>query len=269
MLYTKKTFDYEYDVKEADVALLGIPWDCTETGHPVRYGPLFIREAIKKTPGWDSASKTNIFEKLRFTDLGDVDIVHSNWKLTKERIQDTVEFMFKESPKIFPVFLGGDHLITLGILEGLTRILNKKITVIDFDAHMDMAKDWMGEPYNHLTWAFHALKNHDIELIQTGCRSWTKEEENVSEKIKNRIEKSENPVYITVDLDVLDPVHAPEVGTPEPQGLSSEKLFSLLKKSCENRVIGLDIVECASDRLNTQTAALAANIIKKVLLWKR
>ncbi len=265
MLYTKKTFEYEERLNEADIALLGIPWDCTETGSPVRFGPVFIREAIKNLPGWDPELRINIFEKFRFADLGDLEIVHSNWNLTGKRIKDTIKEMFQENPGIFPVFLGGDHLITLGILDSLSEILKKKITVIDFDAHRDLASEWLGEPYNHLTWAYHLLQNRNIELVQIGCRSWSREEERAFSRIKNRIEKTKNPVYITVDMDVFDPRFAPEVGTPEPLGMNAQDFFALLKQACRNRVVGLDIVECASDRPNTQTAVLAANIFKKVI----
>jgi agmatinase len=70
-------------------------------------------------------------------------------------------------------------------------------------------------------------------------------------------------------MDVFDPGFAPEVGTPEPQGMSPEEFFHILEEVCRNSVMGMDIVECASDRLGTPTAVLAAHIIKKVLTWKK
>ena len=172
----------------------------------------------------------------------------------------------ERNKKIKPVFFGGDHLITLGILSSLSRITKKKITVIDFDAHRDLLPEWMGEPYNHITWAYHALKNLHIILIQIGCRSWTKEEHDffLKNKIKDSISSLDGPVYITIDMDVFDPSHAPEVGTPEPMGMNPEEFLKSIKHVCKN-IIGFDIVECASCRPNTQTAVLSANIFKKIM----
>ena len=79
MLYTKKTFDYEHDLSEADVVLLGIPWDSTETGKSVKYGPLFIREAVRNMPGYDPQSRSNPFQKLKLSDIGDLEVVPGDW----------------------------------------------------------------------------------------------------------------------------------------------------------------------------------------------
>lgn len=266
MLYTKKTFDYEHSLSEADVALLGIPWDSTETGKSVKHGPLFIREALKNIPGYDPESDSNPFKKLKFCDLGDIEVVHGNWELTKERIQDTIKEIFATNENIFPIFLGGDHLITLGILESLPQ---EKITVIHFDAHRDLLQEWMGNPYVHITWAQHILKNPKFDLVQIGVRSWSEEENSLISKLKDTFENIDNPIYITVDMDVFDPAYSPEVGTPEANGMSPKEFFEILEKICKNNVIGMDIVECASLGVGTPTAVLAAQIIKKVLVWKK
>lgn len=269
MLYTKKTFSFESPLEESDVCLLGIPFDSTEIGNSVRFGPLFIREAIKNLPGYDPELGINIFEKLKFCDLGDVEIVPGSWELTNNAIQETIKEILTRNKNVFPVFLGGEHLISLGILESLLE-RHQKITIINFDAHRDLMKEWMGLKHSHITWAYHVLQNKNLEMIQVGCRSWYKEEEDSFKKlgVKEKIEKINNPVYLTIDLDVLDPREAPEVGTPEACGLERKEFFSLLEKACENEIIGMDMVECSSDRINTQTALLAAHIYKKVLGWK-
>lgn len=266
MLYTKKTLSYEYPLEEAEVCLLGIPFDSTETGFPVRYGPLFIREAFSNIPGYDTELNLNIFEKLKFSDLGDIEVVPGNWDLTRERIMETVKEIIETNPRVFPIFLGGDHLITLGILEALKNKY-KQITVVDFDAHRDLKPEWLGEKFSHITWAHHAL-NRGFDLIQIGCRSWDQEEIELVKRVRDRVEKTKNPVYITIDLDVLDPSQAPEVGTPEPNGMDFKSLLETLKAVFRNNVIGMDILECASQKVNTQTALLGANIIKKSLGWR-
>ena len=265
MLYTKKTFDYEHGLSEADVALLSIPWDSTQTGKSVKHGPLFIREALRNLPGHDPDSGFNPFEKLKFCDLGDMEIVHGSWDLTKERIQDTIKEIFTTNGNIFPIFLGGDHLITLGILESLPQ---ERITVVHFDAHRDLLQDWLGNPYVHITWASHIVRDPKFGLVQIGIRSWSREEESLISKLKDTFHNTTNPIYITVDMDVFDPAYAPEVGTPEPDGMKPEEFFDILEEAFKNKVIGMDIVECASDRINTPTAVLAAQIIKKALVNK-
>jgi len=270
MLHTIRTFPFEFPLKEAEIALIGIPWDSSETGKSVKYGPLFIREAIRNLPGFDLETKTNVFEKFKFTDLGDIEPTQANWKLTEEKIQDTIKEAFKINPKVFPVFLGGDHLISLGILKSLAETTKKKITVIDFDAHRDLLPEYQGELYSHITWANKLLKSSKFELIQLGIRSSSSEEEKIAKKkkIKSVLKKISNPIYVSVDLDVFDPSIAPEVGTPEPLGMKQKEFFSLLKKVCNKNLIGFDLVECSSDKINSQTAVLAANIFKKVLAWK-
>jgi agmatinase len=257
MLYLRRTFNYEYPIEEADVVLIGIPWDFSQTGYPTRYGPLFIREALKNTVGYDPETKTNVFEKYKFCDLGDIEVVPGNWRLTGERIKDTIKSVFEANPKVFPVFLGGDHLITLGILNSLKP---RKLTVVDFDAHRDLAKEYLGERYSHFTWAHHALKN--FEIIQIRCRSWSKEEEEISKRVKDNLKGINNPVYLTIDLDVLE---TNDVGTPEPGGVSFEELTKLLKEVCKNEIIGMDIVESAATKINSPSSIIAANLIKKVL----
>ena len=267
MLYLKKTFSYEYPVKGADAVLAGVPFDSTETGKPVRYGPLFLREAIKGLPGYDPKSRTNPFERLKMADAGDVEVVPGDWKLTQERIKDTVKWIFQENPKAFPVFLGGEHLITLGILEGMKPFFKDKITVIHFDAHRDLLSEYMGERFSHITWAYHIARNPGFRLVQIGCRSWSREEETNLKQLRvlDKIGKLAGPIYLSVDMDVFDPGFAPEVGTPEPEGMSPKGFFGILEKIPAKNLIGMDIVECASDRINTPAAVLGAHIFKRVL----
>jgi agmatinase len=277
MLYTHKTFEYESSLKEADVALIGVPLSSTETGSSVKHGPLFVREAIKNVVGHDPKTGKNPFEAMKFCDLGDVSVVPGNWKLTEEAITDTIKGMLQENPKAFPVFLGGEHLITLATVNALAEShKHEKITIIDFDAHRDLMQDWMGERFSHITWAARALENPAFRLVQLGCRSWNKGEWPVQVQLKERVsdvlEGIEGPVYITVDMDVFDPSLAPEVGTPEPNGMNQQEFFGLLEKACSQHkqdIIGMDIVECASTRVATQTALLAAHIFKNVLIHRR
>lgn len=264
MLYMRKTFSFDYPLEEARVCLVGVPWDGTETGMPVRYGPVFLREAIKELPGFDPSSRANPFGSLKLADLGDVEVVPGSWELTSKAIGDTVKHILEVNPRAVPVFLGGEHLITLPIV-GVMAGVHKDLTVVHLDAHRDLMPEWMGNPYSHITWAHHALKK-GLNLVQIGARSWNQEEEGSIPRVKESLEGVEGPAYLTVDLDVLDPSHAPEVGTPEPGGMGPEELFRLVRKASGMELVGVDIVECGSQRVGTRTALMGANVFKHMLL---
>ena len=269
MLHTLRTFYIEYPLKEAQTCIAGIPWSSAEIGKSVKYGPLFIRQALREIEGFDPGTKKDVFER-KFCDLGDIDPVPSNWELTRQRIVDTIDYVFKVNPNVFPIFFGGDHLITLGILEGMKK-RHGPFTVIHFDAHRDISSDWEGEKYSHITWGYYAIKTLGLKLVQLGIRSSTAEEDKTlpSLGIKETLDNIQGKVYITFDLDIFDPGFSPQVGTPEPLGMAPMEVFSLLKKACSFDLIGMDIVECASDQVNTQTALLGAQVFKMVELWKK
>jgi agmatinase len=271
MLYTKKTFDLGHPLEEADVILLGLPFDSTQTGRPCRLGPLFIRESIKNMEGFDPETGKNPFSSLKFADAGDLEFVPGSWKLTEKRIIETVKEIKERNPDAFLLSIGGDHLNTLGILRGLEKF-HKPLTVVHLDAHTDLLLDWLGEKNSHVTWARRAVEG-GFNLVQPACRIWKPEEREfaVKNKIHEKIGNLKGPVYLTVDLDILDPSIAPEVGTPEPEGLSLHQVWNMLKDVFERKqieVVGADVMECASDRPYTQTALAAASIIKKSLAYR-
>jgi len=267
MLYTKKIFDYEYPLKEADVCLVGIPFSSTEIGQPVKYGPLFIREAIRNLMGHNPKTGKNIFKKYKFCNIGDIEIVPGSWEKTDKVITDTMKGIFSENKKVFPVFLGGEHLISLSIIRNLQKI-RKGLTVVDFDAHRDLLPDWLGEEHSHITWAYRLLKGSKyINMVQIGCRIFEEEEQKnfIKFGVSDKIGKINNPVYLTIDLDVLDPSVCPEVGTQQASGMSFEELKKELMKLKGSNIVGMDIVECASREAETRTAHIAAELIRTVL----
>jgi len=271
MLYTRKTFDFEHPAEEADVIVLGLPFDSTEIGRPCRLGPLFIREALKGMEGHDPETNANPFAALKFADAGDLDFVPGSWKLTEQRILATVKELKGTNSKAFLLGLGGDHLNTLGVIRAL-EAWHKGLTVVHIDAHRDLLPDWLGEKDNHITWTRRAAED-GFKLVQLGCRIWKPEEQDAAKKhaIASSLNGVKGPVYVTVDLDVLDPSIAPDVGTPEPAGLALQQLWSLLKGVFSNSsidAVGMDVVECAADRPYTATALAAASVIKKALAYR-
>jgi arginase family enzyme len=262
MFYTSNSFvSYNYPLKEVDVVFLGVPFASSSISKNSIYGPVMVREALKLTE--DFIDGVNLFEKLKICDLGDLEVVPGSYELTAKRIKETLQDVLNENEKAFPIFIGGEHSITLPIVEVL-----KPRTIIQLDAHADLRKDYLENRYSHQAWAYHASKFSKI--IQVGVQSTNKEELEVIEEkkiecfsiddfLKGEI-KMEKPVHLTIDVDVFDPSYV-ETGLPEGSA-KPEEIFAVLKKiDCDS----LDIVEIADDRLPSKTGFLAAKLIKAVL----
>jgi agmatinase len=266
MFYTSNTFvSYNHRLKEADVVFLGIPFASTSISKNSIYGPIMVRESLKLVE--DLADGVNLFGKLKICDLGDLEIVPGSYELTAKRIKETIQDMLSENKKAFPIFIGGEHSITLPIVEVL-----KPKTIIHLDAHADLRKDYLENKYTHQAWAYHASKF--AKIIQIGVQSWSKEELefikgnssiqslDINSFLKQNI-KLEKPVHLTIDIDVFDPSYV-ETGLPEGIAKPEEILAVMEKIDCNS----LDIVEIADDKLPSKTGFLAAKLIKKVLSKK-
>lgn len=180
--------------------------------------------------------------------------------------------------KKLPILLGGDHLITLPIIEEILRIY-PDLHLVHIDAHADMRKDYLGETLSHSTVMRKILEFLDRgRLAQIGIRSGTEEEFQWGKKtksivsvngpsLKNLVRRlGDNPVYISLDLDVIDPSLLPGVGTPEPGGLTFREFLSLLKSLHSLNVIGFDIVELTPDYDPTQISSVTASVILREMI---
>lgn len=264
MLYTSNSFvAYNYPLNEADAVFLGIPFASASIGKPALYGPLMVRESLKLTE--DFINNVNIFEKVKICDLGDIEIVPGSFELTAKRIRETIVDIKNENKNAFPVFVGGEHSITLPVAETL-----KPKTIIQIDAHSDTRKDYLENKYTHQAWAYHASKF--AKIIQIGVRTWNREEAEFVKKgknievstIKDILKKNlERPVHLTVDVDVFAPPYI-ETGLPEGD-MRPQDIFPMLEKI---KFDSMDITEIADDRLPSKTGFLAAEIIKQVLYKK-
>lgn len=259
MLHTSNTFvSYNYPPEEADVLFIGIPFVSTSISRPARFGPAIVRETLKLMSG--SHGDIDIFSRFRFCDLGDLEIVEGSYEKTAERIRDTIASFRDANPSAFPVFIGGEHSITLPIAEVL-----KPKTIVQFDSHADLMSHYKGNEYTHGTWAFHASKISKI--VQAGVRVLEEEERKNAHNVlvmKTAEElaeiKFERPVHLTVDMDVFDPSYV-ETGFPEGR-MTPQEFFAFLHHVKPD---SMDIVEIADDRFVSRSGWLAAEIIKNVL----
>ncbi len=213
--------------------LLGVPFDSTETNIPgQRLAPGEIRKAFLERG----------LETKDIYDSGDLNAIPGNAKKTLDILEETIKDALELNKNIIPVILGGEHLISLGSFKALKKEY-KDLQFISFDAHYDLKDNYMGEKLSHSTVTRRIYElNKDVTVI--GARAKDKEEEEFSKNI-NKIFKNINPnkpVYLSIDLDVINTREMPGVGDPEPNGLKLEELKNMIRKLPKN-IVGIDIVE--------------------------
>jgi len=248
----------------ADFAILGVPFDEGTWGWPgERYGPRAMRESSQEynhdlTEGfyYIDGDRT-VLKGKRWVDVGDVPVMPTVPSQTDDKITEMVGKI--RSKGAFPIVLGGDHSITFAVL----RAVDVPVTVLHFDAHLDT---WNGAPGNldHASWVNRAARLPNVKkVIQLGQRGLANDEEAMAnarkarttiitaeqihrsgiERVLAQIPASES-IYITFDVDVMDPTLAPGTGTLEPDGLNFSEIDGLLKGvTSKGRLIGMDIVE--------------------------
>lgn len=260
------------NLEKASYGIIGVPFDSTTTYQPgARFGPLFVREASYNFERYNLILNKTL--DARLYDFGNLEAVPGNFQETCLRLESVIS-SFKES-NIIPLAIGGEHTISYSILKALDV---PDVTVLHLDAHMDLRDDYMGEKFSHATVMRRICELNPSRIIQMGVRSASEEEtifarENrieyhTSPEIKDKLEGMESiikeitgPVYVTLDLDVLDPAYAPSVGTPTPGGLDPFELEKLIFSLKGKNVIGFDLVETSSTSIGDITSLNAAKII--------
>jgi len=260
-----------YGISSADVVFMGIPLEGTGTGRSGTAGaPNAIRKMSYMLETYSPSQKRDLSE-LKMTDYGNLVTSPGDLSETSSRITKTV----KDISEKFPVLVGGDHTMTLPAVRALMR-RHPKLSVLQFDAHLDMKDEYAGSRHCHVTVMrriFDLLGKRRI--VHAGSRSFSADEMEFAKK--NNVVKSlekmaeyemEGPVYVTLDMDVFDPSYAPGVATPVPGGISPEDFFSCVRKLGETMdVIGFDVVETCPPHDNSGiTSLLAARAIKEMLL---
>jgi agmatinase len=272
---------------KADIAVVGVPFDEGTWNAPgTRYGPRELREGTAMYKMCDLSlgfyyieGDRTVLKGKHWADVGDVE----TWPTVPVQTNDSVtrELRTILGRKAFPVVLGGDHSITFPVL----RAYDVPLTLIHFDAHLDT---WTGAPGNldHASWVNRAAKLPNVKkIIQIGMRGLANDFEamdNVrkinstiitSEQIHRRgaewalsqIPKSEN-IYVSLDVDVMDPAVAPGTGTLEPGGLSFFQLDDLLTGlAAKGRLVGMDVVEVDDRDHSGRTAQTAVRLIIDLL----
>ncbi|HZW82362.1 MAG TPA: agmatinase [Candidatus Deferrimicrobium sp.] len=266
------------DYEEADIALVGIPMDFTVSFRPgTRMGPQQIRTVSYGIEEYSVYLNRDLADKSYF-DLGDMNLPFGNVEGSLTVIQDVTRRLL--SDKKFPILLGGEHLVTYPIIKAFKEQY-QDLVVIHFDAHADLRLDYAGEPNSHATVMRKVAQMIEPKnLYQFGIRSGTRDEfqyakENTNMFIDRVIEPlkqviptlGQRPVYVSLDIDVVDPAYAPGTGTPEAGGCSSREIIEAIHELGAANVVGFDLVEVspATDQ-SERTSLLAAKIIREAIL---
>ncbi|MCY0881886.1 MAG: agmatinase [Firmicutes bacterium] len=256
----------------------GIPMDFTVSFQPgSRFGPPRVREASYAIETYSLAQDKDLEDK-DIHDAGDLELPFGNVSSSLQQIKQAARNILADNKKFFAV--GGEHLVSLPLIEAvLERYPN--VAVVHWDAHADLREEYMGEKLSHATVLRRVAEQlAPRHLYQFGIRSATREEaryarehthfhpHHVYEPLKAALPiLSGRPVYVTIDLDVIDPAFLPGTGTPEPGGISSEEALNAVRLLSELNVVGMDLVEAmpASD-ISQRTAVLAAKMVRESLL---
>src|SRR5438270_635623 len=263
---------------EAAAAFFGAPLDATTSFRSgTGAGPGAVRRLSDSLETYSPALDRDL-EDLILVDLGDIDLGGAEVEEAVEAIADTM--VEAATTARLPVMLGGEHTVSLGGFRGIRRIHTDAI-LVQLDAHADLRATYGGRALTHATWAYHAGAEFGFDsIVQLGLRSgareewprtrdtnWSARELELPDAVRARI--SDRPVYLTVDIDVLDPSAAPGTGCPEPGGATFAELEAFLHGLAGLRVVAMDVVEVAPALDPSEiTAAAAAKIVRdRVLLF--
>jgi agmatinase len=268
--------------EEANYVILGVPLDATSTYRSgARFAPHAIREASLNIESYSFRTKGDV-EDLKIHDLGDLHVA-GDIDVTLEHLDSVAQELF-EAKKV-PVFIGGEHTITLGVM----RSLSKNTAIVSFDAHLDLRNEYLGLTTSHTTFMRRIKEQvNPSKILEIGTRAVCREELDYAKKsgiefittsqiradgTAKTVEALDcaladcQKLYVTIDLDVLDPAFAPAVQNPEPEGLDTATLLDLLEVVRDNRVVGFDLVEVAPHYDRGLTAIQAAKTIFEVLCF--
>ena len=269
--------------EKADYVVLGVPFDVTSTYRTgARFGPNVIRQASLNIETYSFRTGIDV-EDLRLHDLGDLNI-STDTKKTLEMLQLVVRDIV-EAGKV-PVTIGGEHTITLGVARGLGEKVSRT-AIVSFDAHLDLRNEFMGLRLSHTT--FMRRISEEVEpakIVEVGTRAVCKEElayakkagieffttqrirkegaERTAELLREKLAGCKY-VYVSVDIDILDPGFVPAVQNPEADGLEMHFLLDILNVICDRRVVGFDVLEIAPNYDQGISAIQAAKVIFELL----
>ncbi len=269
------------EVAEADVAVVGVPFDAGVSYRPgARFGPAHVRESSRLLRPYNPAADIEPFARQQVVDAGDLAVNPFDIGAAIGQVEDGARSLLDRCPRL--VTIGGDHTIALPLLRAMAG-RHGPVAVVHFDAHLDTWDTYFGAAYTHGT-PFRRASEEGL-LDRTGClhvgtrgplysRGDLADDRELGfqvvpstevdamgvagivEQVRARVEG--RPVYVSVDIDVLDPAFAPGTGTPEAGGLTSRELLAVLRAFADLDLVGADVVEVAPAYDHAEITGIAA-----------
>ena len=279
------------DVEDCDVATIGVPFDAGTSYRPgARFGPQSVRQASRQLrtnyhPNYD----VEPFKVQQVADAGDI-------ACNPFDIDEAIKQIEKGSTELLQkvgsiVTIGGDHTIALPLLRSINKKVGGPVALVHFDAHLDTWDTYFGAPYTHGTpfrrareeklflddasmhigirgplYSTNDLKNdRELGFKTIHCDEFqTNTIDQIVKRIKDRI--GNNPLYISIDIDVLDPAHAPGTGTPEVAGMTTREILNVLRGLAGSQLVSADVVEVAPAYDHAElTSTAAATIVYELI----
>ncbi|CAN5177319.1 agmatinase [soil metagenome] len=270
------------EVSDVDVAVVGVPFDAGVSYRPgARFGPNHVRESSRLLRPYNPAADVEPFARQQVVDAGDMVANPFDIEEAIDQIETGARTLLERSDRL--VTIGGDHTIALPLLRAVAA-RHGPVAVVHFDAHLDTWDTYFGAPYTHGTPFRRASEEGlldrsgclhvgtrgplystddlvddrdlgfqvvgSVEMDDLGARG-------VVERIRERVQ--DRPVYVSVDIDVLDPAFAPGTGTPEAGGLTSRELLAILRGFADLNLVGADVVEVSPAYDHAEITGIAAS----------
>lgn len=268
----------ETEYKDSEIVFTGIPYDGTASYRPgSRFAPLAVREASIGLETY-SPYQDKSLEDMKIADVGDMILPFGNSDRVMDKISEYADEYLKDGKKIFSV--GGEHLVTYPVVKSYFNYY-KNMILVHFDAHTDLREQYLGESLSHASVI--RLINDFIpgkNIYQFGIRSGEKEEFEYARKNLNfypfNLKKAKEvltslpndvPIYLTIDIDVLDPSVLSGTGTPEPGGVTFMELLDAILNLQGKNIVGMDLLELAPHYdMSGVSTITASKIIREMLL---
>lgn len=277
------------DVDHADIAVVGVPFDSGVSYRPgARFGPAHVRESSRLLRPYNQVTNISPFSELQVADAGDIAVNPFSIEEAVREIEDRAAELTADGTRLLTI--GGDHTIALPMLRNVAKQYGP-VAVVHFDAHLDTWDTYFDAPITHGTPFRRASEEELIDLtasLHIGIRgplygpadleddrrlgfaiiaAHEVERDGMPAAIERMHARlGDRPIYISVDIDVLDPAHAPGTGTPEAGGLTSRELLEFLRQLRQHRVVGADVVEVAPAYDHAQLTGIAASHVAFELL---
>jgi agmatinase len=269
-------------VAHADVAVVGVPFDTGVSYRPgARFAPSAVREASRLLRPYNPGLDVSPFERVQVADGGDIAVNPFHIGEAIETIEGAASELQAEGTRL--VTIGGDHTIALPLLRAVSRI-HGPVALLHFDAHLDTWDTYFGEPYTHGTPFRRAVEDGILDTsaishvgtrgplygkkdleddrrlgfgIVTSSDVMRRGVDETVDALRQRI--GDRPLYVSIDIDVLDPAHAPGTGTPEAGGMTSRELLEIVRGLRGLNLVGADVVEVAPAYDHADITSVAAS----------